>query len=224
MRRKEEGGERIGEREREQQGQREREQNKTGGPAERTSGDSAPQREEKEEKKKEGTSFASNGASSRGRSIVHHRAQATAPQCTSVWRRSGGPSASEAARKKREKDFPFPPPPHMRRSPPEGVAFLWRHAIDSRSVRVRGASSVSSSHAKVRSGAARYQIHRPKGSRKTDRPCRKARGFAKAQRFFFSLFSFSFELNSSLSGFPLFSLSLFPFFFSIPLFSNAPKW
>ena len=111
----------------------------------------------------------------------------------------------------------------MRRSPPEGVAFLWRHAIDSRSVRVRGASSVSSSHAKVRSGAARYQIHRPKGSRKTDRPCRKARGFAKAQRFFFSLFSFSFELNSSLSGFPLFSLSLFPFFFFHPSLFKRTK-
>ena len=86
-----------------------------------------------------------------------------------------------------------------------------RHAIDWRSVRLRGAFSVAPSHSKVWSRAARYQIHRMKGSREKGRPCRKAREFAKAQRarrVFFPFFfpsSTQFPCSRSLSFFlPLF--------------------
>lgn len=176
----------------------------------RATGDSAPQGK----KRRQGSSSRLEWRPSRRRSIAQHHAQATAPYRPSVWRASGGPSASEqrAKREKRKRAralvFRFAAAGHV-----AGGRCLSssRHAIDSRSVRARGALSVAPLRSKVWSGAALYQIHRLRGSRETDGPCRKARRIRQSPTAAAAgVFSFFFSLFLQLLCFFFLSLSLFP--------------
>ena len=224
MRRKEEGGERIGEREREQQGQREREQNKTGGPAERTSGDSAPQREEKQEKKKREPALRRMAPLRAGA-----RSSITAPRPPRRNARAfGGGAEARARAKQRErrgrKIFRF-----RRRRTCGGRR---RRALPSfggtRSIRVPCASAapLPSLLLTPKYGAERRDT-RSIGRRDPERPTGRVGRPADSPKHnvFFSLSSLSPSNSIPLSPAFLFFLSLsFRFFFSIPLFSNAPKW
>ena len=178
-------------------------------------GDSSPAKREKAKK-----SCAARRLS-RARSIAHDRAQATAPHRRGSWRRRGVPSGERASERGRETESCFSlchSAAHAVSSRKEGVACSAGSgkSIASRSVRLRGARSIASSHARAWSRLLPYQIHRLRGPGATEGPCRKARGFAKAQReqkrrrwrvvFFFFFESFS---ALALAPSPLLSLSLF---------------
>ena len=162
---------------------------------------------------------------SRGCSIAHHRAQATAPHRMSGWRRSGGQSASEQREREGEEESLLP---LFRSAAAHAVVAGGRCLRGTRSIGVPCASAAPfpSLLPTPKYGAERRDT-RSIGRRDPERPTGRVGRPADSPKHnvFFSLSSLSPSNSIPLSPAFLFFLSLsFRFFFSIPLFSNAPKW